>query len=72
MSLDLASELDRLGITRSALARAAEVHKSQVTRWTKWRMPIPLDRVEKVSAATGIPKHKLRPDHFANPERGAK
>jgi DNA-binding transcriptional regulator YdaS (Cro superfamily) len=67
MSIDLASELDRIGMKRSALAKAAGVHRSQVTRWTKWRMPVPVDRVADVSKATGIPPHKLRPDHFAKP-----
>jgi DNA-binding transcriptional regulator YdaS (Cro superfamily) len=67
MSIDLASELDRIGMKRSALAKAAGVHRSQVTRWAKWGMPIPLERVEQVAKATGIPPHKLRPDHFAKP-----
>jgi len=67
MSIDLASELDRIGVKRSALAKAVGVHRSQVTRWTKWRMPIPLERVEQVAKATGIPLHRLRPDHFAKP-----
>jgi DNA-binding transcriptional regulator YdaS (Cro superfamily) len=72
MSIDLASELNRIGMKRSALAKAAGVHRSQVTRWTKWGMPIPLERVEQVSEATGIPPHKLRPDHFAKPTSSEK
>jgi DNA-binding transcriptional regulator YdaS (Cro superfamily) len=67
MSIDLASELVRLGITQSELASRIKVHKSQITRWTKWGMPIPPERAAKIEETTGIPKHQLRPDHFEAP-----
>lgn len=71
MSINLASELDRLGVTRSKLAREIGVHKSQVTRWTKWGMPIPAERAAQIEAVTGIPREKLCPDVFgAKPSEG--
>jgi DNA-binding transcriptional regulator YdaS (Cro superfamily) len=32
-----------------------------------WRGTIPLGRVMQVEAATGVPRHVLRPDHWAPP-----
>lgn len=64
MSFDLSAELDRRGISKSALATAIKVNKSAVTRWTKWGIPIPAERVFEVESFTGISRHKLRPDLF--------
>ncbi|WP_377838733.1 YdaS family helix-turn-helix protein [Bosea sp. UC22_33] len=72
MSIDLAAELVRRGVTQSALAKDLNIHKSAVTRWTKWRMPIPVSRVADVERITGISRHDLRPDVFgAKPEERA-
>lgn len=60
MSNDLLSLLSERGIRRIDLANALGVDKSLVTRWVKGRIPV--DRIEAVEKATGIPRHKLRPD----------
>ena len=62
MSTDLKSLLSEIGMRRADLARALKVNKSLVTRWSQRRVPV--ERVAAVSDATGIPKHKLRPDVF--------
>lgn len=60
MNNDLLSLLSERGIRRIDLANALGVDKSLVTRWVKGRIPV--DRIEAVEKATGIPRHKLRPD----------
>lgn len=63
MNTDLKSLLLEVGMRRADLARALNVNKSLVTRWSQRRVPI--DRVAAVSDATGIPRQKLRPDLYA-------
>lgn len=47
------------------LAAIIGVHYSQIVRWRKSGQ-VPVARVAKVEAVTGIPRHRLRPDLFAS------
>jgi hypothetical protein len=49
------------GYTRMAIARMLGITKQAITRWHA----VPLKHVKKLSEATGIPKHLLRPSDFA-------
>jgi DNA-binding transcriptional regulator YdaS (Cro superfamily) len=63
----LSEALDRIGMKQATLATAVGVHRSQVTRWVKWNMPVPAERVPDVERVTGIPRHELRPDIYEAP-----
>lgn len=41
---------------------------SSVVRWRQ-RGRVPADRVVAIEAATGVPRHRLRPDLYAQPAR---
>jgi DNA-binding transcriptional regulator YdaS (Cro superfamily) len=45
-------------ITPQALADAIGCHRTTVVKWGR----VPASRVPAVSAATGVPRHKIRPD----------
>lgn len=45
------------------LASALGVHKSSIVAWRHNR--IPAERVARIEAVTGVPRHELRPDLFA-------
>jgi DNA-binding transcriptional regulator YdaS (Cro superfamily) len=60
----LSEALGRIGMQQADLARAVGVHRSQVTRWIKWGMPVPERLVADVERATGIPRQELRPDLY--------
>lgn len=47
----------------SALARALGIKQAAVSQWHR----IPAERVPDVAAATGIPRHELRPDLWEPP-----
>jgi len=49
--------------TLAKIARALGVTPSAVAQWKR----LPAERVVAISAATGIPKHELRPDLFDAP-----
>lgn len=55
----------------SGLARALtdDISPQAISQWKR----VPAERVADVERATGIPRHRLRPDIFAlpNPERAA-
>jgi DNA-binding transcriptional regulator YdaS (Cro superfamily) len=63
MSTDLRSILARRGLLLVDFARMAGVNKSTATRWAQKR--VPAETVPRVEAATGIPRHELRPDLYA-------
>lgn len=46
--------------TFAALARQLDITRGAIAQWDK----IPDERLEAVSAITGLPKHVLRPDLF--------
>jgi DNA-binding transcriptional regulator YdaS (Cro superfamily) len=48
------------------LADAIGCHRTTVVKWER----VPADRVPAVSAATGVPRHKLRPDLWQPPGEG--
>ena len=50
-----------------ALAEAAGVRPQAVSQWRA----IPAERVVRISEATGIPRHELRPDLYETPEAAA-
>lgn len=41
-----------------------DVNKTTIMRWEKGEVPIPLNRLAKIEAVTGIPRERLRPDVF--------
>ena len=47
----------------AAFAKAAGVKLPSIYSWKR----IPAERVVRVEAATGIPRHRLRPDVFPDP-----
>jgi DNA-binding transcriptional regulator YdaS (Cro superfamily) len=66
---DFAEILRLHDIKPSAVAASLGLNKATISRWKK----VPPERVEAVEAATGIPRHVLRPDLsniFAAPEQG--
>lgn len=50
----------------SALADALGLDHSSVSKW-KSRGRVPAERVGRISALTGIPPHRIRPDLFPEP-----
>lgn len=67
MRCDLSHELQERGLTQASFADLLGVHKSAVSRWIKWSMPIPAHRVLDAERVTGIPRHFLRPDLYPPP-----
>ena len=63
MMLDLRSVLARRGMNLADFARKAGVNKSTVTRWAQKQ--VPAESIVAIEAATGVPRHELRPDLFA-------
>jgi transcriptional regulator with XRE-family HTH domain len=57
---NFAQQLEASGISKSELARRLNVDKAQITRWTKWGMPIPSSRIAAVSEITGISLSDLK------------
>lgn len=58
--------IKRLG-GQEALATAAGVSQQAVSYWAKNLPLVPIERVPRISEATGIPQHELRPDFFPAP-----
>lgn len=56
----LAQLIKSRGLRPADVARALGVDKATVTRWVRGRVPV--DRLEQVEKATGIPAADLRPD----------
>lgn len=52
------------GITVEALASVLSVSKGTASKWSR---RVPPERVPDVEAATGIPRHVLRPDLWEPP-----
>jgi DNA-binding transcriptional regulator YdaS (Cro superfamily) len=52
---------------RISLAASLEINPSAISQWNE----VPLNRVNAVSLATGIPKYELRPDVFDKTENAA-
>lgn len=63
--IDLTKLLKDHGTTLAGLASSVKVNKSTVTRWAQNR--VPAERVLDVEKATGIDRHKLRPDIYPQP-----
>jgi post-segregation antitoxin (ccd killing protein)/DNA-binding transcriptional regulator YdaS (Cro superfamily) len=63
----LAAAIEAAGGT-SVLARRLGITSSAISQWRQ----VPADRVLAVETATGVPRHRLRPDlqHSANPAQG--
>lgn len=58
--------------TQAGLAQAIGTSQSLVGYWlNKSQRGVPAEWVAKVEAATGIPRHELRPDLYAPPCRDA-
>ena len=51
-----------IGLTQAALAKDLGVQSPAVCKWERGR--IPAERVLDVERATGIPRHRLRPDLY--------
>ena len=52
---------------RIALAGTLKINPSAISQWDE----VPIKRVAEIAAATGIPRHELRPDVFGQPENAA-
>jgi DNA-binding transcriptional regulator YdaS (Cro superfamily) len=53
----------------TALARALGIRAPSISEW-KRRGRIPANRVLAIEAATGVPRHELRPDLYPEPNCG--
>lgn len=51
-------------LSLEAVADWFDVNKTTIMRWEKGDVPIPVNRLAKIAAVTGIPREKLRPDIF--------
>jgi len=56
----------RIRAERGVPSRIAEAVDVTVSAVMQWHM-VPVEYVEKVSAVTGIPPHRIRPDHYVRP-----
>jgi DNA-binding transcriptional regulator YdaS (Cro superfamily) len=59
----LQDALERAG-SQSELARICEVSQPAVSKWLQSAKRLPAEYVLTVEAATGIPRHLLRPDIY--------
>lgn len=54
--------------SQTALAKAIGVPQSTLSHWLlKSRRGVPAEWVSAIEAATGVPRHELRPDLYAAP-----
>lgn len=58
----LQAQLAERGFKFIDLAELVGVHKAQITRWARGK--VPADRVLEIERLTGIPRHDLRPDLY--------
>lgn len=57
---------------QTALAAKIGVKQQIVFGWLhKTRLGVPAEKCQAIEQATGIPKHKLRPDIFGEPKAAA-
>jgi len=57
---------------QTKLAQAIGVDQQLVHGWLhKTRLGVPAEKCQAIEDATGIPKHKLRPDIFTAPAEAA-
>jgi len=59
----LQAALDKAG-SQSELARICDVSQPAVSKWLQAAKRLPAEYVLTVEAATGIPRHLLRPDIY--------
>ncbi|QCB42209.1 helix-turn-helix domain-containing protein [Sphingomonas sp. PAMC26645] len=59
----LREAVDAIG-SQSATARLLEVTQGAVSKWLSGQRPLPAEHVLAVEAATGVSKHRLRPDIY--------
>lgn len=52
---------------QSALARAIAVRQSTLNYWVLKAGKCPAEKAPAIEAATGVPRHELRPDIFPPP-----
>jgi transcriptional regulator with XRE-family HTH domain len=57
--------LKKKKITPTQLARLVGVDRSTAWRWCN-KIQVPIDKINAVSAATGIPREMIRPDIFGS------
>lgn len=51
-------------LTLDGVADLFKVDRTTILRWERGEPPIPVKRISEISAITGIPRDKLRPDIF--------
>lgn len=56
------------GKTLDGVAEMFGVDRRTIIRWEKGEPPVPVGRLDEVEAVTGIPRARLRPDVFKQPE----
>lgn len=50
--------------SQSAMARLLDISQAAVWKWLDEKSVLPAEHVLKVEAATGVPRHDLRPDIY--------
>jgi DNA-binding transcriptional regulator YdaS (Cro superfamily) len=55
--------VNRIG-SQAAMGRLLDITQAAVWKWLDGGMPLPAEHVLKVEAATGVPRHELRPDLY--------
>lgn len=51
-------------LSLDALGEWFGVNKTTIMRWEQGKVPIPVKRLAKIAAVTGIPRERLRPDIY--------
>lgn len=64
METSLAKYRKAAKISLEALGDQIGVNKSTIHRWEQQTVPIPLNKLAKLTAITGLPREELRPDIF--------
>ena len=64
-TFDLTASIKAASMRPIDVAQRMSVHKSQVCRWAKGR--VPAERCAELSGLIGVPPHVLRPDIFPTP-----
>lgn len=64
VELDALREAIALIGSQSATARLLKVTQGAVSKWLSGQKPLPAEHVLAVEAATGVSKHRLRPDIY--------
>lgn len=54
---------------QTALAHALDRSQGLVWQWAHGRLRVPAEKCSQIEQTTGVTRHELRPDIFANPTK---